>query len=392
MVNTTTYTRFFCVIVLLCLISYRTPAQDTQSILTNERLTLHSNVLKEDREILVRLPDGYVRTQNTYPVVYMLDGHTPRINLMTGTIQNLVQSDQAPEMILVSIPNTDRQRDMTPSVIAGQAGGGGADNFLKFIETELIPAIEKKYRVQPYRILVGHSLSGLFATYAFLSRPQVFNAYLAASPHLQWDNHYINRNGATLLQAHKDAKRTLFVALGDEPPYLQGFNGLRDLLDKSGKKYDHTFTHLPEENHSSINADVFHKGLRRVWHKLNIPATRLQAGISLRDIEQHYKDASDTYGYTIPIPENLLNTAGYGLLQKDRTKEALEIFEKNIHLYPASANTYDSFAEALIKDGQLKKAKENLEKAVALAEKNDNPQLLQIFRENLKRVSATLGQ
>jgi uncharacterized protein len=392
MVNTRYYTLFFPVFVLLCLISYRTHAQETQPVLTNDRLTLHSTVLKEDREILVRLPDGYARAQNTYPVVYMLDGHPPRINLMTGTIQNLVQSDQAPEMILVSIPNTDRQRDMTPSLISGQAGGGGADNFLRFIETELIPAIEKKYRVQPYRILVGHSLSGLFATYAFLSRPQVFNAYLAASPHLQWDNHFINRNGAAMLQSHKDARRTLFIALGDEPPYLQGFNGLRELLDKSGKKYDHTFLHLPEENHASINVDVFHKGLRRVWHKLNIPATRLQAGIPLREIEMHYKDASDTYGYNIPIPENLLNTAGYGLLQKDRMKEALEVFEKNIQLYPASANTYDSYAEALIKDGQLKKAKENLEKAVKLAEEDNNPQLLQIFRENLKKVSDSLGQ
>ena len=34
---------------------------------------------------------------------------------------------------------------------------GGGDQFLAFLENELIPNIDKKYRTIPYRILFGHS-------------------------------------------------------------------------------------------------------------------------------------------------------------------------------------------------------------------------------------------
>ena len=105
------------------------------------------------------------------------------------------------EMIVVGITNTDRTRDLSPTHVTTTVGGGntalqfptsgGADKFLKFIETELIPEIEKRYRTQPYRILAGHSLGGLFAIHAMLSRPDVFQSYIAVSPALHWDNQVV---------------------------------------------------------------------------------------------------------------------------------------------------------------------------------------------------------
>ncbi len=94
------------------------------------------------------------------------------------------------EVIIVGIPNTDRTRDLSPSKPsnAGATGApqfptaGGADNFLKFIETELMPEIEKRYRVTPYKMLAGHSLGGLFAVHAMVTKPDLFNSYIAVSP------------------------------------------------------------------------------------------------------------------------------------------------------------------------------------------------------------------
>ena len=48
--------------------------------------------------------------------------------------------------------------------------------------TELIPKIEGQYRTQPFRIFAGHSLGGLFAVHTMLTRPDLFNAYIAVSP------------------------------------------------------------------------------------------------------------------------------------------------------------------------------------------------------------------
>lgn len=367
-------------------------SQQLEVIQANEKLLIQSRSLNEERTVLVRLPANYANSTEKYPVIYMLDGQAPRINLLTGTIESLVSAGMMPDMIVVSIPNTDRRRDMTPSVAANQPGSGGADNFIKFFETELIPAINAKYRAQPFRIIAGHSLSGLFVMHIFASRPDLFNAYIAASPHLQWDDHYLLKRINELLPARKELVKTLFVGLGDEPDYHRGFNGVNDLLKKlQVKSLEYEFKQVMTENHTSINSPVFHYGLKKIWEGLQMKQPDGTAFPSLQQIETHYKAASARYGYEISPPENMLNMLGYRLLQAGHTNAALEVFEKNIKFYPVSANVYDSYGDALEATGQLQKAKENIEIGLKLAEKGSFPNLTNAIREHLQRVNGKLG-
>src|SRR5215470_10738502 len=126
---------------------------------TVKRFVMKSDVLGEERVILVRTPVGYETNKLSYPVLYMTDGDA-HMDHTSSTIAFLSRNGRIPDLIVVGITNTDRTRDLTPvkSTDKRFPGGGGADNFLKFFETELIPHIEKEYRVQPYRILAGHSL------------------------------------------------------------------------------------------------------------------------------------------------------------------------------------------------------------------------------------------
>ncbi|MBC7947951.1 MAG: hypothetical protein H7Y42_08740 [Chitinophagaceae bacterium] len=351
-------------------------------------LTIDSKIIGEKRNIIVRVPADYERGSEMYPVVYMLDGRAPLINLMTGTIEHLVWSDLVPEMILVMISNTDRGRDMTPTRVASQPGSGGADNFQRFLETELIPLIEKSYRVQPYKILAGHSLSGLFVTYSFVSRPGVFNAYLAASPFLQWDNGFVLKKGAELLKSRQELKSTLFFALGNEPQFLNGFSEFRDLLDRLHLKgLDHEFVQLQEENHWSTISTVFHKGLRKVWSDLKRWELPSNPGFSLLDLENHYKALHQKYGYATAIPERQLNALGYRHLESGKIAEAVAAFEMNMRLYPASVNVYDSYADALEKKGQFREAKTNLEIALKLAEAANNTQRATVIKERIAKLT-----
>src|SRR6185503_14410027 len=152
---------------------------------TVKRLTIKSAVLGEDRIILVRTPAGYETNKVSYPVLYMTDGDA-HMGHTASTIEFLTQNGRISDLIVVGVTNTDRTRDLTPakSTNKNPAGelqfptSGGADNFLKFFETELIPEIEKTYRVQPYRIFAGHSLGGLFAIHAMISKPKLFNSYV----------------------------------------------------------------------------------------------------------------------------------------------------------------------------------------------------------------------
>jgi len=107
--------------------------------------------------ILVYLPNSYNNTYKSYPVIYLLDRET-LFNSFTGVVDMLSSdaSPQIPEMIVVGINTSqNRLRDASPTKsLIGYRGikedglevTGGADNFLKFIEIELIPHIDSSYR------------------------------------------------------------------------------------------------------------------------------------------------------------------------------------------------------------------------------------------------------
>ncbi|MCJ8270904.1 MAG: alpha/beta hydrolase-fold protein, partial [Psychrosphaera sp.] len=137
---------------------------------------LYSKILDEQRQIVIQLPQSYNNNQNlTYPVLYLLSGPT-NLAHTAGTLDRLNLSNAAPEMIVVGIANTDRTRDLAPTVNkdpkSGFIGsGGGGDKFLDFIESELIPYIDKNYRTKSFKILSGHSIGGLLVMHSLHTRP-----------------------------------------------------------------------------------------------------------------------------------------------------------------------------------------------------------------------------
>src|SRR5690348_7339830 len=214
--------RLLCGLAILFLISSAAIAQRATG--TVKTLALKSTVLGEERVILVRTPPGYETNKQKYPVLYMTDGDA-HMGHTASTIEFLTQNGRISDLIVVGVTNTDRTRDLTPVKSTNKTPdgnlqfptSGGADNFLKFFETELIPEIEKEYRVQPYRIFAGHSLGGLFAIHAMITKPGLFNAYIAVSPSLQWENNEALKRAEAFLKNQKEMKVTLFASIGNEP-------------------------------------------------------------------------------------------------------------------------------------------------------------------------------
>ena len=144
--------------------------------------SIQSSILKENRKIIIRLPDDYDTSKKTYPVLYLLDGNSNSLLETVSTMNKLDLDENIPKMIVIAIGNTDRDRDMMPlSTKHYPVRVAGAEQFLSFIGDELIPQIEKKYRSNQQRILCGKSLSGLFTLYALLTKPQLFGSYIGRS-------------------------------------------------------------------------------------------------------------------------------------------------------------------------------------------------------------------
>lgn len=363
--------------------------QTTQVVsVVHTRYTINSAVLGEERTILVRVPANYERTDEKFPVVYMLDAHPPQNAMMAGIIEQQAWGGVMPEMILVGIQNTNRTRDLTPTKNA-RGEGGGADKFLQFIETEVMPLVEKTYRTHPYRIFAGHSLGGLLAVYTFTARPDLFNAYIAASPVLQWDDNLVIKRAEEMFRQKKEFKKVLYLALGDEQDLIKGFDTFKDLLKKTNPKgLDYEIRNMPEENHGSVVLPAYYQGLRKIfagWAPPQPPRGTVPDNV-VADLEKHYKKLSERFGYTLLVPEGILNQVGYFFLGNNRPVEAIDAFRKNAANHPNSPNVYDSLAEAYEKNGQLKQAIENYEKAYKMAELRGETQLAKSAKANYERL------
>ena len=146
-------------------------AQSTnRQIGLGEARSFRSAILNEDREVQIALPDSYGRSSISYPVLFLLDGSSHLLHA-SATARFLASArNRIPEMIVVAIPNTNRNRDMTP--------GPGATTFQRVLAEELIPWVERNFRAAPERILFGHSLSASFSVHTLLNRPELFDAYV----------------------------------------------------------------------------------------------------------------------------------------------------------------------------------------------------------------------
>jgi uncharacterized protein len=361
-----------------------------------QKLVVHSNILNEDRVIWVRTPHGYELGKDPLPVLYLTDG-PDHINEIGSTIDFLVNNGRMPPLIVVGIANTDRMRDLTPTHSSDKDSSGketvptsgGGDRFLDFIQNELMPEIEKRYRTAPYRIFAGHSLGGLMAIHILTSRPDMFQAYIAVSPSLWWDNQHTLHQAQDFFAAHSELYKRLFFSLADEEDMLPGFEELKKTLTaKTPKDFHWESARFLDETHSSTVLRAHYAGLRSVFADWPVPRDQTEAPVGgMSGIEQHYRDLSQRYGYPVPVPENVLNGYGYRLMGNHKFDEAIVVFKRNVELYPGSANAYDSLGEGYENAGKLDLATQNFQKAIDMGTKSGDPGL-DSFKDHLRRVTA----
>src|SRR6478609_8133775 len=148
------------VVILAAVITLTAAAQKDNKILIGTIDSVYSKILNEQRKVWIYTPgitSGYQGAPRRYPVLYVLDGDA-HFHSVVGMIQQLSQANGNtvfPEMIVVGIPNTNRTRDLTPTHIlsdppmmdsSGSKATGGGENFVAFLEKELMPHIDSLYQ------------------------------------------------------------------------------------------------------------------------------------------------------------------------------------------------------------------------------------------------------
>ena len=352
--------------------------------------SIRSEILQEERRILVSTPLGYASEPDaTYPVLYLLDGLSS-FHQVVGTTTHMAMRGQMPPVVIVAVANNDRARDFSPpsdnpEIRAALPGGGGAEDFLGFLREELFPHVEAHLRCAPFRILHGHSSGGLFSTYAMLHAPETFDAYFAISPSLPYDRGALVTEAPAFFAEHPACDRFYYLTLADEegPMAIQFAKMVGVLEQHAPASFRWGSMHLPDEDHGTTV-------LRSTYHALAILFADWRAadafvGSDFAKVRAHFEGLTKRYGYPIAAPEGPVNTLGYEYLQAGDAARAREVFEYNAAHHPGSANVHDSLGECLEKLGDDEAALAAFEKACGIAEREALPALT-LFLANRDRL------
>jgi len=193
---------------------------DSEPLVIGEVLSFQSDVLNEERTLNIFLPESYKQNEKTYPVIYLLDGSISEDFLHIGGLTQFGAFPWVklnPECIVVGIANVDRMRDFTFPTKNGEdrenyPTSGGSEAFISFLKSEVIPTVEKKYRVSAPSTLIGQSMGGQLTTEILFKNPDVFDNYIIVSPSLWWDDKSLLATDPKPLKG----KRKIYIAVGKE--------------------------------------------------------------------------------------------------------------------------------------------------------------------------------
>ena len=243
---------------------------------------IQSSELKEKRILNIYLPDGYNTNDTTkYAVTYLLDGSADEDFIhVVGLYQfnNFEWINRVPKSIVVGIASVDRRRDFTfPSTVEIEKQKfpttGHSDKFIAFIEKELQPFIQKKYKANNSKTIIGQSLGGLLATEILFKKPTLFNKYIIISPSLWWDNGSLLNQSTALLQ-NVSQNTAVYIGVGKEglmpgnPPRVMEVDAnllAEKILNTKNKNVSVYFDYLPQEDHATIAHLAIFNALRLLY-------------------------------------------------------------------------------------------------------------------------------
>lgn len=178
---------------------------------------LASKILGTPRTIRVETPPYYEADKDKkYPLLLLLDGEY-MLEPFSGDLSYAYYWDELPETIIVAINHKDpgqRAADTEIDETTGLPTGTG-DKFFQFIADELLPYLNKNYRISPFRIIAGHDVTARMANFFLYKEPAPFRGYINFSPEIAPDME--NRVAEVL----KNTKQNIFYYLcsadGDIP-------------------------------------------------------------------------------------------------------------------------------------------------------------------------------
>ncbi len=402
--------------IFLLLSFVKLAGQATSDHIVGKRVSIQSEVLGQERELLIHLPESYTKTDKQYPVLYLLDGQ--RWFLQGVSYQKLFDEyGYSPEFIVVGIATNDSPRF---------GFFANSDRLLDFLELEVISYIDNSFRTSEEKILFGWQFGGAFAIHALAKKPGLFNASLAASPIPL--NHQIEEPLRSLSEPN-----ALFIGTSkNEDQVNTGVNRLVEFLEKKPStqlRWQHKILEIEKISsfgHRTTPLGVLYHGLRFYYE--DYPLLEFD---QLEDftnaggfdyVTSYYDKRGEKYGISNEIPQegmfflvrlgldaehfptfhqfmnSFLETdfleninMGWGTryaefyLANDYPDGAEMVYEILMRRFPESGRPVNGLGDVFAKRGDAKEAERYYRNAIQLGEKNSDRRL-DIYRKDLEEL------
>lgn len=335
---------------------------------TIQTIKLESGIYGTERELHIYLPRDYAENpQQKFETIYVFDSQNRQYFDQVHATLNFVNNWQFP-MIVVGIVSVERNKEMLPknndAKTSEMYGGylGEADKFLTFLEKEVIAYIDKNYRTLPTRIGIGHSNSATFLSYCFLEKPELFDAYIAASPNFDYDNQQFVQRFEMFDSSKITSAKFFYMCNADEKGgWITARNKIIPIFE--GKKLGNVVfvnqDFSSTEDHNTVFPPAVFYGLKQYFNYQFFDVANLMAYYKKLDTDKIYSLNSDQ-----------ANMLAYNFFWAGKTNDAITVMSWALERFPDDANLYDSMGELKESAGSKKEAADYYKQAMEVLAKN----------------------
>lgn len=318
----------------------------TISLFAQKKLEkFYSETLLEDRIISTRIPDSYYTTKNKkFPLILILDGHY-LFEPFDGISRFSNFWDEIPEAIIVGLHQNDkpkqREGDMFIDENIGMPAEGG-EKFYQFIANELLPYLEKRYRLSTFKVIVGHDLSATFANFFLYEQKSIFSGFVSISPlypegMTEKLPRFITENQTKVFYYHCVAE------FDTEKTKIEAFDFDAVMLEKDNKNIEYKFEEIPDSDHYSVVTHAVPKALYFLFKDYNpinpgefaLKISELESGF-VKFLEKKYKEISSNYDIERPIRINDFQAIELAIINSGKFEELGELSKLAKKQYPDS--------------------------------------------------------
>jgi predicted alpha/beta superfamily hydrolase len=359
---------------------------------------IQSEVLNEERTVLVRTPPAYDPLQR-YPVVYVPDAEW-NFELVASYLDYMADNDIYPDMIVTGAVNVNRNRDYIPRPDPHFRDTGQADLYLAFVKNEWLPFISENYASAPQRVLIGHSFGGVITLHTLFSKPDLFNAYIALGSSAWIADRVLFEEAEAYFEDNPEHDAFVYMAVGegDGGPTVPSGRDLAALFELHAPaslewKFDVTprtdhFKNVPSGMHDAFMA------LFPAWEfDRELAAVARDGGVE--GVRNFFAAKTETLGWRFLAAWFDLGIVALNLVREDLDEEALAVMEAIRKHHPQNAIAAEFSGMVLERTENFQEATSEYKRAMQLArEQGLHPNAVHLDRlqASLERVQSTPGQ